>query len=239
MSTTAKLFRSDYGYISPYFVADVNGNVIANTLTLTGSRLELTAGSYISYNGSPLVTNTSLASTITSIPGTLTGLTVNGAVSITGSLSAVNGSITFNPSSTGSLDNIAIGATTPKAGTFTDLAATTSVNFNVPGAITISPSGGLTLGKTGVTTTLYGVINMPDGGSINIAPTAGTVTISSSSLGSMDNMSVGLTTPASAQFTNATITAIDARWNSNRSQIATKRYAENTGLALVYFGMGQ
>ena len=239
MATTAKLFRSDYGFISPYFVADVNGNLIANTLTLTGSRLELTAGSYISYNGTPLVTSTSLASSITSIPGALTGLTVNGNVGITGSLTMSGGIVSVSSTTPGTLDNIAIGQTSAQAGTFTTLTATTSVNFNITGAITLSPGGGLTLGKAGTSTSVYGTINMTDNGTVTIAPTVGSVVINGATTGSIDNSSIGLTTAAAARFTTATLTAQDTLWNSNRSQVTTKRYVENTGLALVYFGMGQ
>ena len=236
MTTTTKLFRSAAGFISPYFVADVNGNVIANTLTLTGSRLELTTGSYISYNGSPLVTSTALASTITSIPGTLTGLTVGGNVTVQGTLSVSGtGVVVLNPTTTGNINNINIGATTAGTGAFTTLSAT--------GSITLAPTGTMTLGTGLGTTNMFGTFSHTNNGNFNISLTgaASTITLKSVLTGSMDNVSVGLTTPASGNFTNIVLTAPDATWNSGtaRSQAASKRYAENLGLMFTYFAMGQ
>lgn len=244
MTTTTKLFRSAAGFISPYFVADVNGNIIANTLTLTGSRLELTTGSYISYNGSPLVTSTALASTITSIPGTLTGLTVGGNVTVQGTLSVSGtGVVTLNPTITGNINNINLGATTAGTGAFTTLSATTSVNLATTGSITIAPTGTMILGTGLGTTNMFGTFSHTDNGNFNISLTgaASTITLKSVLTGSMDNVSVGLTTPASGNFTNIVLTAPDATWNSGtaRSQAASKRYAENLGLMFTYFAMGQ
>jgi hypothetical protein len=244
MTTTTKLFRSAAGFVSPYFVADVNGNVIANTLTLTGSRLELTTGSYISYNGSPLITSTALASTITSIPGTLTGLTVGGNVTVQGTLSVSGtGVVTLSPTTTGNINNINIGATTAGTGAFTTLSATTSVNFTTSGSIILAPTGTMTLGTATGTTNMVGTFSHTDNGNITLSPTgvASTVTLKSVLTGSIDNMSIGLTTPAAGKFTNIVLTAPDQTWNSGaaRSQAASKRYAENLGLMLTYFGMGQ
>jgi len=244
MTTTTKLFRSDSGFVSPYFVADVNGNVIANTLTLTGNRLELTAGSYISYNGNPLMTSTALASSITNIPGTLTGLTVGGNVTISGTLSVSgSGVVILSPTISGSINNISIGATTASTGAFTTLSATTSISFNTSGSASIVPLGGLTLGSPGTTTNIFGTVNYTDSGNFYIVPTGATstTTLNSVLVGSINNISVGLTTPAAGKFTNAVLTAPDVTWNSGaaRSQAASKRYVETIGLALTYFGMGQ
>jgi len=244
MTTTTKLFRSAAGFVSPYFVADVNGNVIANTLTLTGSRLELTTGSYISYNGNPLVTSTALASTITSIPGTLTGLTVGGNVLVQGTLSVSGtGVVTLNPTTTGNINNINIGATTAGTGAFTTLSSTTSVNLTTTGTIVLAPTGPMTLGTTTGTTNMYGTFSHTDNGNFNVSLTgaASTITLKSVLTGSIDNMSIGLTTSAAGKFTNIVLTAPDITWNSGtaRSQAASKRYAENLGLMFTYFAMGQ
>mgnify|MGYP003704682713 CR=1 FL=1 len=67
---------------------DNAGNLITQTVTITGSRIELTDGSYIAYKGLPLLTQNSLGSTVTNIPGTLTGLTSSGNITATGKITA-------------------------------------------------------------------------------------------------------------------------------------------------------
>jgi hypothetical protein len=67
MSTVNQLFRSKSGFVSPYFVVDGAGNLLTQTITVTGNRLELTKNSYVSYNGAPLLTGTALGSTVTKI----------------------------------------------------------------------------------------------------------------------------------------------------------------------------
>jgi len=252
MSNVTKLFRSQSGFTSPYFVVDSIGNMIVSSLVVTGNRVEISAGCYISYNGVPLLTNTSLSSSIVNIPGTLTGLTVAGTTSFTGALTARGGVISIAGTAGSTLDNVSIGSVTPNAGAFTTLSTTgnvtlsgtSNVTFSNTGNVTLSPTGTITLGTPCQIKILAGNIQAVTlNQTINFSPTGtGTVTLNPASLGSVDNMTVGLTTPAAGRMTALTLTANDeSYWNavSNptnlRSQAATKRYAEQAAWAIGFF----
>jgi hypothetical protein len=252
MSSVTKLFRSQAGFTSPYFVVDSIGNMIVSSLVVTGNRVEISQGCYISYNGVPLLTNTSLSSSVVNIPGTLTSIRVGGPTSLTGSLTVSGGKITLTSSTTGTLDNISIGGVTPSTATFTTL-STTGVttfggtgNFNVTtsGAVNISPQGSVTIGTPGQILVKAGnILANTVNQTINFSPTGtGTVTINPTSLGAIDNMTIGLTTPAAGRMTALTLTANDESWwnavsnvTNLRSQATTKRYAENAAWAIGFF----
>jgi hypothetical protein len=92
MAVVYKQLASRYGFASPGFEVDSNGNIdIAGDLT---------------YNGEPVITNGAVASE----SGDLIAHQV----------------VTINASPTGSIDNVVIGATTARAGTFTNLTASTA-----------------------------------------------------------------------------------------------------------------
>lgn len=255
MSTVYELFRSASGYASPYFVVDSTGNLITQTITVTGSRLELTPGSYISSSGNLLLSNTTLGSSVVNILGTLTGLSVAGTVSLAGTGNVTisptgtvtlspTGAIIMSPSVTGNINNINIGATTAATGRFSALSATDSatinpsgnVTINPSGTATISPAGSLTAGTAGITTNLVGNISATTANqTITLSPTGtGTITVNPTVTGAIDNVAVGATTAATGRFTSASVTAPDEIWNSNRSQLATKRYVENS-IMFSYF----
>jgi hypothetical protein len=252
MSNVTKLFRSQSGFTSPYFVVDSIGNMIVSSLVVTGNRVEISAGCYISYNGVPLLTNTSLSSSIVNIPGTLTGITVGGPTSLTGNLTVSGGIVSVVSSSTGTLDNVSIGSITPNAAQFTTVRTTGNVTLdgagniliNTSGTATISPAGSLTLGTAGISTTQLGnIVATTQNQTINFSPTGvGSVTVNPTGLGAIDNMTIGLTTPAAGQMTSLTLTANDeSYWNAVstptnlRSQASTKRYAENAAWAIGFF----
>jgi len=89
----------------------------------------------------------------------------------------VTNSLAVNPATTGAMNNVIVGTITPKAGTFTTLTATSTVNLNSSNAvITLSPTG------------------------------TGTITIAPSTTGSMNNVTIGNVTPAAATFTTLTAT---------------------------------
>ena len=255
MSTVYELFRSASGYTSPYFVVDSTGNLITQTITVTGSRLELTPGSYISSSGNLLLSNTTLGSSVVNILGTLTGLNVAGTVSLAGTGNVTvspigtvtlspTGTVTMSPSVTGNINNINIGATTSATGRFSILSVTSSaainpsgnVTINPSGAATISPAGSLTAGTAGVATLLTGNISaITANQTITLSPTGtGTITVNPAVTGAIDNVAVGATTAATGRFTSASATTPDEIWNSNRSQLATKRYVENS-IMFSYF----
>ena len=252
MSSVTKLFRSQAGFTSPYFVVDSIGNMIVSSLVVTGNRVEISQGCYISYNGVPLLTNTSLSSSVVNIPGTLTSITVGGPTSLTGNLTVRGGKIALTSSTTGTLDNVSIGSITPNAAAFTTLATTgdatfggtSNVTFNNTGNVTISPTGTITLGTPGQIKILAGNVQAVTlNQTINFSPTGtGTVTINPTSLGAINNMTIGLTTPAAGQMTALTLTANDESWwnavsnvSNLRSQATTKRYAENAAWAIGFF----
>ena len=121
---------------------------------------------------------------------------VNGIASI--------GSITL---SGGTIDNTVIGGTTPAAGTFTTLTATT-VDLN-GGAIDGTTIGGTTA-AAGSFTTLGASGNATVGGTLGVTgvTTLGTANITSVDIasGAMDNTTIGATTAAAGTFTDLTAT---------------------------------
>jgi hypothetical protein len=255
MSTVYELFRSASGYTSPYFVVDSTGNLITQTITITGSRLELTPGSYVSSSGELLLSQTTLGTSVVNILGTLTGLSVAGTVNLAGvgnvTLSPTGtvtlsptGAVTMNPSVTGNINNINIGATTSATGRFSTLSVTASAAINPSGAVTISPTGAVTIspasavtvGTAGVATNLTGHVSAVTANqTITFSPTGtGTVTVNPGTTGAIDNVAIGATTSATGRFTSASATAPDEKWNSNPAQLATKRYVENS-IMFSYF----
>ena len=249
MTTVSKLFRSAHGYISPYFVVDVEGNLITKTLTITGSRLELTSGSSLSYNGVDLLSPTTLGENEVNILGTLTGLNVAGTVSLsgTGTVSVTpTGTVTISPTVTGNIDNVNIGATIPRTGKFTSLQTindvvfdgTGNISFPTSGSVTIAPLGVLTLGTAGSTNSLIGNISaITTNQTINFSPLGtGTISINPATAGTLDNVTIGNTTAQAGKFTNVTLNSSDEQWGSNRSQAVTKRYSENSTMIAYFTG---
>lgn len=141
MTVTYKQLQSEYGFTSPGFLIDENGNFNVASLNATGS---------LKIDGSVVLTPTTLASSVvnsnlTSV-GTLVGLTVDTTsdvsvlsdtlINLTAPLVEINsnsltitpsGAITLTSGTLGTLDNISIGTDTPATGTFTTLTATTDL----------------------------------------------------------------------------------------------------------------
>jgi hypothetical protein len=230
MGTVNQLFRSSTGFVSPYFAVDGGGNLLTQTITVTGNRLELTKNSYVSYNGAPLLTSTALGSSVTSIPGTLTGLTIAGDINITGNINIQGAVVQGGPESnvTGEINNVNLGNLTPGSGKFTSLysTGTSTVSFTNTGTATISPTGNVTISPTGSVT--IGATT-----SISISASSA-VTISSGTTGTLNNITIGQTTPAQGTFTRVNLTAGDELFGSNVTQAATKRYVE-AALIMGYF----
>jgi hypothetical protein len=258
MVTVSELFRSASGYVSPYFIVDADGNLLTQTVTVTGNRLELTSSAYISYNGDPLLTHTALGASITSIPGTLSGLTVAGTVALSGTLQMVTGTVNLNPSNTSVINNVAIGGTVAASGNFTSLTCTSTglVSLSPTGNVTVSPTGSVTVSPTGnVTVSPNGNVTFGGSGTlylnstsinatainqtINFSPTGtGTITITPTALGSINNVSIGVLTAAPGRFTSASVTTPDENWNSNRNELSTKRYVEQVRMLSFFASCG-
>jgi hypothetical protein len=113
--------------------------------------------------------------------GTFTQLTAAGTVTMTDGNQQITmsptgtGTVTINPATQGNINNVQIGTTVPKAGTFSSLSANGHVTFTNNQTVTISPTG------------------------------TGTVTVNPFVTGAMHNVTVGLATPAAAQFTTITL----------------------------------
>jgi hypothetical protein len=176
-----------------------------NTLTVAG-----TSGILVTTN---TTTNTLTFSTGGNLPNLL-----------------VTNSLTVNPSTTGSINNVVIGATNPKAGTFNSLTATGTISFSPANAnVTISPSGtgsvtinpatigsinntniGSSSPATGAFTSLSanGIVNFNSANAnITISPTgSGVLSIGSGVTGNIDNVSVGATTASTGRFTTVSMT---------------------------------
>ena len=247
MSTVYELFRSASGYASPYFIVDTDGNLITQTITVTGSRIELTPGSYIGHNGDLLLSQTTLGESVTRIAGTLDGLNVNGTVNIAGNLNLTLNAFNLTPTSTGTLNNVSVGVTTAAAGRFTTLTTTSTVTLSPTGNVTISPTGlvtvsptsTLTLGTASQTTTFLGQLSATAlNQTITFSPLGtGTITVNPATTGTINNVTIGATTAALGRFTNAEITAPDSTWNINRTYAATKKLVEEMFIMGYFSGV--
>jgi hypothetical protein len=169
------------------------------------------------------ISNTDNAITIVTDPDTISFSLAN--------IANLNVSNTFtaNTITVSDFDNVAIGNTNPKAGTFTELTATHTVSaISNNQQISLAPTGTGTVTIIPATT---GTINNVAIGSLSpkaasvlaltanstgqfvgnnqivtISPTGtGTVTINPSNLGSINNVSIGATTAVSGRFTTITV----------------------------------
>ena len=175
----------------------------------------LAAGS----NGQVLTLASGVPSWATPTTGTVTSVSGTGTVSgisLSGTVTS-SGSLTLG----GTLDLSAppvIGGTTPNTITGTTITANTKfvgTNFDAAGSGggSLRTSGGTAVlqwaGGGGVNLTLDGAFNMnPANYSISIAPTGtGTLTVNPATAGTINNMSIGLTTAAAGYFTTLSLTS--------------------------------
>jgi hypothetical protein len=175
----------------------------------------LAAGS----NGQVLTLASGVLSWATPTTGTVTSVSGTGTVSgisLSGTVTS-SGSLTLG----GTLDLSAppvIGGTTPNTITGTTITANTKfvgTNFDAAGSGggSLRTSGGTAVlqwgGGGGVNLTLDGAFNMnPANYSISIAPTGtGTLTVNPATAGTINNMSIGLTTAAAGYFTTLSLTS--------------------------------
>lgn len=169
----------------------------------------------------------------------------------------VTNSLVVNPVTTGAMNNIVIGAVTPKAGTFTTLTATSTVNLNSSNAtITLSPTGtgtitiapattgsmnNVTIGNvtpaaaTFTTLTATGNINMSgNNATVTISPVGtGTLIVNPTVTGNINNVSIGSTTAAAGRFTTLTMTSQPAGPNSAVTFGYAAALAAAYGMAMV------
>ena len=160
-----------------------------------------------------------------------TTLTATGAVALSPANAAVvlsptgTGVVTVNPATAGTIDNVALGVTTPLAVKSTTLTATDAVSLSPAsknvvlsptgtGVVTVNPATAGTIDNValGVTTPLAvksttltatdAVALSPANKNVVLNPTgSGVVTISPATAGTIDNVSIGQTTPLAGTFT--------------------------------------
>jgi hypothetical protein len=186
-------------------------------------------------------------------------LTANGAVNLDPSNKNISiqptgtGTVTISPATVGAIDNVIIGANTPKGATFTTLTTQGNVTLNGSGSIVnLTPTGsgyvtvnpgalgtidnmsvGATTSSTGKFTTLQATTSATfnTSGDVSIQP-SGTATIAPTTTGTIDNVNIGNTTRGTAKFTtlaaNSTVTVSDS----------TESTSTTTGAVQVAGGVG-
>lgn len=135
--------------------------------------------------------------------GAFTTLTASAAVTLSPANANVvmaptgTGVVTINPATLGSMDRVAIGATTPAAAAVTTLTASA--------AVTLSPANA----------------------AVSLSPTGtGTVTISPATSGTMNNVAIGGTTPLAGAFTTLAAAATTVTTLTASDQVTgTKAYS--------------
>ena len=179
---------SDFVFSKMNFVNTDGSLTITTNATTNVLTLNLTSLSNLSVTGTFVVNpttggnigNTHIGN-IVNRAGTFTELTAAGPVTMTDGNQQITmsptgtGTVTINPATTSTINNVQIGLTTPRAGTFSSLSANGHVTFADSQTVTISPIG------------------------------TGTLTINPFVAGAIHNVTVGLTTPAAAQFTTITL----------------------------------
>jgi hypothetical protein len=135
---------------------------------------------------------------------TLSPASANIIISPTGT-----GTVTMAPATASTINNCSIGQTTPLAGSFTTLSASSTVSGAGFTSLFASPPAiGGTVAAAGTFTTLTatGAIthNTTTNSQSYITTGAGTITLTSGTAGAINNMTIGATTPLAGTFTTAT-----------------------------------
>jgi len=180
--------------LAPNFILtklNVSNTDSAVTITTSTDTLSLS----LQYLANLTITNSFTADTITvsnfnnaniggstPVDGTFTQLTTTGTVSAVSTNQQISlaptdtGTVTISPATTGTINNVVIGAASPKAATVTALTLNSTTSFVSNGqTVTISPTG------------------------------TGTVAFNPANLGSIENVSMGASTPAAGRFTTITV----------------------------------
>jgi hypothetical protein len=172
--------------IQPAGGISVTTNATTNTVTLntSGTITDLTVTNSLTANptATGAINNVVIGATAPAA-GTFNGLTALSTVSFSPSNASITisptgtGTLTVNPTVTGNINNVIMGAVTPAPATFTILSSTGNVSFNGNNA------------------------------NINISPTGtGVVTINPTVTGSINNVTLGLGVPVAGRFTTVRMT---------------------------------
>ena len=217
-STNTPTLTSSVGTKGYYYVVSVAGSTNLNGIT------DWKVGDWAVYNGSAWqkVDNTDAVTSVNGYTGTV--VLTNTDISGFGTMSTQNANAVAITG--GAIDGTAIGATTTSTGKFTTLNASTSLTTPI---VQASNSGGLSLKNSAGTTQISMGAGGGDNASINvstninganaqidISPTGtghvhinptgvNSIQINPTYVGTMDNMTIGATTPKA--ITGTTITA--------------------------------
>ena len=217
-STNTPTLTSSVGTKGYYYVVSVAGSTNLNGIT------DWVVGDWAVYNGSiwQKIDNTDAVTSVNGYTGTV--VLTNTDISGFGSMSTQNANAVAITG--GAIDGTAIGATTTSTGKFTTLNASTSLTTPI---VQASNSGGLSLKNSAGTTQISMGAGGGDNASINvstninganaqidISPTGtghvhinptgvNSIQINPTYVGTMDNMTIGATTPKA--ITGTTITA--------------------------------
>lgn len=169
MTVQTKQFRTEFGYRSPGFLVDQEGDLTA--LSITTSNVNATT---ISISGSAVIDTDRLTETIRNSSletlGTLQNLTVNGDVLLKKNninrLTLINGRLVINSLATGAIDNVDIGQTTP--GKVDTYQLNVVENNGVNGEL-VADGANISFDAA----TIAGTVTYIENISINAAPTSG------------------------------------------------------------------
>ena len=116
MTVQTKQFRTEFGFKSPGFLVDTEGDLTALSVTTANLNSTTVSISGVTVIESNRITENIKNSSLETL-GVLQNLTVNGDVLLKKNninrLSIVNGRVVINSLTTGNIDNVDIGQTTP------------------------------------------------------------------------------------------------------------------------------
>ena len=195
---------------------DVDGAAYTNLITLTASNTPTLA---LTSTGVGTINNMSIGATTTST-GAFTTLSATGAVTANTTTNNQSytttgaGTITISSGTAGTINNMSIGATTALAGTFTDLTSTGNTSIGNADTDTITQAASYVTGtqlksaKTATNTLNIAAYDTEGAAYTNFitltASTTPTLALTSTGVGTINNMSVGATTASTGAFTTLT-----------------------------------
>jgi len=192
-----------------------NGGSLGST-TLQWSGLFLATGATINFaNGNVTVTHSNNLLTISKALTVAGAFIANGATALSPANANValsptgTGVVTINPAAAGTMDNMAVGANTPGSGAFTTLTASS--------AVTLSPAN-------------YNVIMSPTG--------SGLVSVYPATVGTIDNMVIGASTPKALTATTLALSigTIASASTTNLSTVAASEVTITGTTTITSFG---
>ena len=215
----------------------------ATTFTATTQSSDTVTGAVVVSGGVGIAKNLNVGGNV-DVTGTTTAestFTANAAVNLNPANFSVSiaptgtGSVTVNPTVAGTINNMAIGGTVAKSGTFTTLTATDNLTATTAGknvSLGASTGAGTTTINSGVTGSLDNIViggttakagtftALTVNTSASLSPT-GTVTINPTTLSSIDNVNIGATTAGTGKFTTLTSTGVLSVTNATQSTTTT------------------